>query len=126
MHRARVSDKSDGHLSFDLEDLVRPVENRARESDWLCLVAEAIPKANGPEALEEAFADQALTPGADFLELAKQTRQVIDGKFEAFREGESEPWLVLEAVDSSFWLVHAKAESDLQLVTAPFREVACE
>ena len=36
---------------------------------------------------------------------AAQVAQVIDGEFSAILPGETEPWLVIRAVDSSWWEV---------------------
>jgi hypothetical protein len=56
--------------------------------------------------------------GEEFLAHAREILQVIDGEFEAVQPGDlSPPWLILRAVDSSWWEVY----SDDPDVEAAFR-----
>lgn len=48
--------------------------------------------------------------GGDFAAALKPVIQVIDGRFEAFEEGSTEPWVVIESIDSSFHLLHADGD----------------
>ena len=45
--------------------------------------------------------DRELISGELLLQLAADITQVIDGKFAGYRLNESQPWLIVTAVDSS-------------------------
>ncbi len=124
MQGLRIADLDHGHLAFDLSDLLALLDERVSQSDWLCLVAECIPADPDCLDLEEEYAASALTPGTEFLALARRTRQVIDGVFKGFFKSESEPWVTLQAVDSSYWEVFVRDPEDLAPFESRFRELA--
>jgi hypothetical protein len=63
-----------------------------------------------------------LIDGTRMLVAAQQLHQVIDGHFEAF-ENESTPWVVVRAVDSSWWEVLSDDQAVLDAVRSRFKVV---
>jgi hypothetical protein len=61
--------------------------------------------------------------GAEMLQWTAEWQQVIDGEFIGTRDGESSPWLVVVAEDSSYYVVLARESSTLDRVKERFREV---
>jgi hypothetical protein len=55
--------------------------------------------------------------------LARETRQVIDGTFEAFRPGEDTAWITLSAIDSSYWEVFTADLFQLSRFESHFRDL---
>jgi hypothetical protein len=64
-----------------------------------------------------------LLTGSELLALASETRQVIDGEFEGFRRRESQPWVTLKAIDSTYWEVFARDAEDLAPFESRFQKV---
>lgn len=64
---------------------------------------------------------------AELSELAARTRQTIDGQFVGVVPGSSaaivDAEIVLKAVDSSFWIVVARARDDIAAIRSRFRDV---
>lgn len=123
VHGLRIRDLENGVLTFDLHDLLALLGDRAARSDWLCLVEQCIATESGRPNLEEAYSAAALMTGAELLELASETRQVIDGVFKGFRPGENMPWIAFEAVDSTCWEVYAADAADLTPFATTFRHI---
>jgi hypothetical protein len=62
--------------------------------------------------------------GQRLRELAEDVTQVIDGVFSAFESGSVEPWVVVEAVDSSYYLVRSDDPSVLDVIRNTFHHVS--
>ena len=99
----------DGWLTFDLAQLVEALGARARVARW-----RALPSPSYVSDVDVAAFDAASDSpgpwisGEEMLAHARAIRQVIDGEFQAVQPGEpSAPWLVLRAVDSSWWEVYS-------------------
>jgi hypothetical protein len=58
--------------------------------------------------LERLANRQEPVPGRALIEAANKVGQVIDGEFVAFEPGQDEPWVIVEAVDSSYYTVRSK------------------
>ena len=124
MPRIRIRDLTErGFLAFDLLDLLELLGESARASRWKCSVDECIATDDEGMNLEEAYNQPQWLAGSELFLLAGRTRQVIDGKFEAFHPGEERPWITLEAIDSSYWEVSAADVRQLSRFETRFREV---
>lgn len=124
MRGIRIADRdARGVLSFDLRQLLDLLGDRVFQSDWLCFVEECTAVDQETTNLEHAYSDSALLTGREFSELAAHTLQVIDGVFQGFLPGESQPWIKLAAIDSSFWEIYARDPSDLTPFQTAFRNV---
>lgn len=88
-----------GVLSLDLREILALVPEDAIDSSWQVSGADAV----GPsaEALHDASDAGVLLSHPRLCEIAADLTQTIDGEFRAYRPGESDPWLVIRAVDSS-------------------------
>jgi hypothetical protein len=120
----RIHDRTDDdELAFDLAELLACIGERARASRWSCSVGECIARDDARFDLERAYGAPAGVSGTELFALASETLQIVDGVFEAFRAGERQPWLKLEAIDSTYWEVFAAKADDLALLRDRFSEV---
>lgn len=62
-------------------------------------------------------------PGPEFLALAERTSQVIWGVFRGYDEGAENPWIVLQAIDSSFWRCDTRDIQTRQALMRTFKGV---
>lgn len=124
MAAIRIHDLTDEHvLAFDLAEILESLGKQAELSRWKCNVGECIAHDGARPDLEDAYNAPAGISGPEILVLASETLQVVDGVFEAFRPGERQPWIRLEAVDSSYWEVFAASPADLSPLRLRFAEV---
>ncbi|KAF5409700.1 MAG: hypothetical protein Udaeo2_00500 [Candidatus Udaeobacter sp.] len=72
----------------------------------------------------ESFDDTTTVSGQRLRELAEDVTQVIDGVFSGFESGSAEPWVVIDAVDSSYYLVRSDDSSVLDAIRSTFRQVS--
>ena len=94
-----------GGLAFDLAQLVEALGMRGRVARWRALPSSSY-VSDVDIAPFEAASDGPgrWISGEEFLACARAVQQVIDGEFQAMQPGDrSRPWLVLRAVDSSWW-----------------------
>ncbi len=111
-----------GCLAFDLADVLKALGERALRSDW---------RAEDLDWFGESYAEiialsEASTPmpGTRLLEVAEQLTQVIDGEFVGTEPGAAEPWVVVKAVDSSWWEVWTADVVALAALRERFRAVS--
>ena len=108
MHRIviRSANESSGPRSFGLEELLTALGAPAVQSWWRCARLWYESRDNRDVAeLDRAERSHTLLSGKQLLRAARRVREIIDGEFQAVREGEDRPWLVLRAFDSSWWEV---------------------
>lgn len=117
MPTIRIKNLDEGHLAFDLKDLIDLLGINALKSLWKCNVEEAIAK-DLPLDLIPVYNVPKGIDGQTIAKLASITRQVIDGCFEAYDLHSSDPWIRLAAVDSTYWEIWAKNGNHLE----PFRK----
>ena len=111
-----------GCLTFDLIDFLELFGDRAIHATWTCNVGEVVPSSEA-KYLPEAYAASQSIPGALLFQAAANTSQIIDGVFVATEPGKPEPWLVLRAVDSSFWEVQPTSPEIERLLKSRFKSV---
>lgn len=124
MHGITISDSTDDQrmLTVDLIDILRLLGPSATDSEWLISGVECA----GGAAAEDLhrLADQpARIPGGKLLSLATGVTQVIDGIFTGYRNGETQPWITIRAVDSSAFDVQSDDEEALARMKRHFRNV---
>lgn len=120
-------------LAVDLRDLIRLFAPRSLRTSWtVSTVKSGVPghewfeaTGEGGEFLEAMAQLGARISGPEMASLAERTRQVIWGEFSArFPPDENgTPWLVIRAIDSTFYEVETTDPSILKLVRQPFRDV---
>jgi len=120
----RIRDLEGRVLAFDLRELLDLLGRDAVVSHWKCVVEDYVPTEHArPNLWEASSPSGTVLDGTDLVALAAETLQVIDGRFEAFRRGEDEPWLSLEAIDSSYWEVFASDAGHLVRFRRKFQQV---
>jgi hypothetical protein len=107
-------------LAYDLADLLALAGPDALASSWSCKMGECF--GPGAKDLYEA-AEVGLVSGVRLAELAANVTQTIDGSFEATLPGADRPWLVLRAIDSSYFVVVTRSEMLLAELRRRFRDV---
>jgi len=92
-----------GCLNFDLAEILSAIGDPAVTSEWQIGDLDCF----GESYAELVAAYEAAQPlsGARLLDLARRITQVIDGEFVARLRAHDAPWLVIKAIDSSWWEV---------------------
>lgn len=106
--------------SFDLRDILAIVGEPALQSDWRC--QDLWYTVKDEDSDEYVKAPRKVT-GAELLRFADVVMQIIDGRFEASSAGAAKrPWLMIMAVDSSYWEVWSTKQEVLEIVRARFSD----
>jgi hypothetical protein len=118
--------KESGVLAVDLQHILDLLGERAIQSRWRASEVWATGKERGEAAQElEKLADgQTFIAGEQLSRIAHNLVQVIDGEFSAFKSNSSSPWLIIRAVDSSFYEVFSTEAAVLDGVRASFQKVS--
>ena len=119
----KTSGAGGSSLSFDLRDILTAVGEPVLSSSWRCrdLCYTAVRDGKFDEFRE---ARRRLT-GEEMIQFADGIHQTIDGRFEAHSEGVAKrPWLVILAVDSSWFEVWSSKHEILKRVRARFEQVS--
>ena len=126
MHGIRIRDLTERNvLAVNLHRVLELLGERAIRSRWKASEVWA-PGEEGSE-LEKLADGRTLLDGMDLVRLASIIVQVIDGEFQAFDLGNSSPWVIICAVDSTYYAIFSPEKSVLDKVRASFREVSdCE
>src|SRR5690349_2826959 len=111
-----------GGLSFDLRDVLSALGERATFSRWQITPLTASTGLNEVMVTGEAAADRLeevsrsgeRIPGALLQQLARDVVQVIWGEFRAYDGLERKPWVIVRAIDSSWFEVETEAVDALQ------------
>jgi hypothetical protein len=119
----RDGSKRDGKhtLDFGLREVLDTLGSRAAASRWRCSGVRYTSKDEQDiDALERETGE--LIDGAALLAATERLQQVIDGQFEAI-ENQNTPWVVVRAVDSSWWEVLSDEQAVLETVRVRFQDV---
>ncbi len=111
-------------LDFDLDELLDILGPRVATSAWsisgIQYVSQddiAIPTLNGP--------DDSRVTGVELIAAIPNLLQVIDGEFKAFDQMTDDvPWVVLRAVDSSWWEVETDIPNIAGTIQKRFENVS--
>jgi len=112
-----------GGLQFDLSKVLAALGQAAVKSRWSCADLNYVSK----DDREVPVLERAATPGEQVagLELIEGTRlllQVIDGQFTGFDE-DGNVWVIIRAVDSSWWEVWSDNKWVHEAIRSNFRVV---
>lgn len=126
-----IHDMQDGGLAFDLQEVLEALGAPACEAWWRARPRVwYVTEENSPvPALYSEERPGPWTRGTDLLEASAHVRQVIDGVLESVQgeppasDGALTPWVVVRAVDSSWWEVYSADEDALRRVRARFRDI---
>lgn len=108
--------EEDDFLAYDLASLLIWLGDPALTSFWSCQDVEAY----GSDADDLHFySDQGQRiAGQDLLEIVAIVDNIVDGRFSAFHPGETQPWLVVRAIDNYVY----ELESDEPMLARIKRE----
>jgi hypothetical protein len=117
--------ESGQYLAVDLRHVLDALGERAIRSSWKACGVWATGKKAGVAAKLEKLADgKTLTTGMELSRIANNLVQVIDGEFQAFESGNTVPWVVIRAVDSSCYEIFSSENDVLDKVRNSFCEVS--
>ena len=124
MQGIKIEDSNQGehgrYLNFDLKEILLPVRNYVLDSNWRCNNVECI--GQNSVQLHKLSDETSIISGDELLWIVSGIQQTIDGEFEAFR-GEKIPWLLVKAIDSSYFEVWSDNLAVLETVKSNFRKV---
>lgn len=132
MATLRIYDLKEHLLSLDLRDLLRVLAPRSLQATWtISTVKSSQPGHEWFEAtgeagnkLEALAQKDTRVSGVDLSALAKKTRQVIWGEFVGSLPSKAdENWVIIRAIDSSFYEVTTLDETVLDLIKSSFNGV---
>jgi hypothetical protein len=110
-------------LSTDLIDILRLLGSHGVNAEWEIAGVECVGAAAADE-LHRLGEARGRVPGGTLLKLAAEVTQVIDGVFAGYRSGETHPWVVIRAVDSSAYDVESDDEAVLARIRQDFPHAA--
>ncbi len=128
----RIYDLDRGFLALDLRHLLDLLSPRSLQASWVISTVKCLGtgwewfEATGEtrEALESLAQDDSVLTGRDMVQLAKNTRQVIWGKFTGmFPVASDEAWVTIQAIDSTFYEVTSADERVLSKIRSTYKDV---
>jgi hypothetical protein len=111
-----------GFLAFDLSDIVALLDPDAMRSNWTARDVECL-GGDAARRLEDASDRAETLAGAEFIALAHNVDQVIDGEFSARLPSAVCDWITIRSVDSSAYDVLTDRDDVLLKIRARFRYV---
>jgi hypothetical protein len=136
MTTLRIYDLRDGRvLALDLRDLIDLLAPRSLESSWtVSPVSVEYPTlgrtfdqfmvtGQGGDQLESLAASGSLVSGQILAEYAHATHQLIWGQFVATHPEQTDAWVVIRAIDSTFYEVTTSDDMVLAKVRSAYKDV---
>ena len=111
-----------GYLAVDLRRVLEALGERVQNS-WWRIDLEWATDDTTEKQLETLAKQGQMVDGRTLMAAAERVVQVIDGEFAAYEPGSEEPWVTVEAVDSSYYTVRSADPAVLQAITARFQDV---
>jgi hypothetical protein len=110
-------------LAFDLADILHTMTDDVLASRWTCRGVDAL---GGPAAdeLERLSDDEATISGETLLQLAEGITQTINGEFGAYKPDDTQPWLIIRAIDSTAFDVISSDDNVIAAIRRSFSDVA--
>jgi hypothetical protein len=126
MHGLKIKDlrqtELGGFLNFDLKEIFSAIGNPVSVSTWKCHNVECTGE-NAQRLCELSDEGQSVS-GKELVAIVAGIFQTIDGEFEAYRDGKKNPWLVVNAVDSSWFEVFSVDSAVLESIRSSFQDVS--
>lgn len=126
MNAIKLDPWPEGGSRIDVRDILRALRSDALRSWWsvtgVVAFGEAV-DAHGDRAeeLDDLFASGERISGSTFQQIADAVTQIIWGQFNAFRTNEAtEPWLIIAAIDSSYFEVCSDEASVIERMRTTF------
>ena len=139
MKTIRISDLTpNGVLAVDLSDILRAVRSRAVKSVWRASPVEALfagdpfverdeiwGTGDGADELDELGRSGQRVSGARLVQLAAKVTQIIWGEFKGYDSASTvDPWIIIIAVDSTWFEVRSTDDEALSRLQASFKDVS--
>lgn len=118
----KIQDSAAGHLGFDLRDILLVIGDSVRASQWRCSDLWYLEERDGQ--VGELRERRRRFSGEEIIEFAAGVRQTIDGRFVAKSTEGKRPWLIILAVDSSWWEVWSSKPKVLENLKSAFTKVS--
>jgi hypothetical protein len=110
-----------GFLTVDLRHVLGCLGSRALASEWR--VHDVWATGEAASALAD-LKEQSAVSGPVLHDLANRVNQVIDGMFTGFDPGSTTAWVIIEAVDSTYYVVHSPDIGVIDSIRRTFRDVS--
>lgn len=139
MTTLRIYDLRNGRgLALDLRDLIDLLAPRSLEASWTVspvnvecpTLGRSIdqfemtgPGRPGQDLLEVLAANGSSVSGVTFSEAAHEARQVIWGQFVATQPEQKDAWVVIRAIDSTFYEITTSDEMVLAKIRSAYKDV---
>ena len=138
MTTLRIHDGSNGALALDLRDLVDLLAPRSLEASWtvspvvlhdpvldhsfdeFMIVGQGAP---GEDLLEKCAAGGSPVGGALLSKAAREATQVIWGQFVGTLPGRSDTWIMIRAIDGTFFEVTSSDGAVLNAIRSVYKDV---
>ena len=103
MHGLRINDLApQGFLAYDLRDFLALLGDDANTLLWH-VVGDVWATGERSDELEKLADSKERVPSGRLIELASAVTQVIDGEFAGYLPQDDEPWVIIRAIDSSYY-----------------------
>ena len=114
--------KEDNSLAVNLVDILHLLGTLTEDTEWEISEVECLGAA--ADKMHSLSDRQARVSGQTLLDLAANLTQIIDGVFKGYRGSGEQPWITVQAVDSSAYDVESEDEKVLMLMQQHFKQVA--
>jgi hypothetical protein len=129
VQKIQIHDTKDNRLTIDLRDIPAAIGSRAVDAYWkIGDVADHSEHldatGDGADQLERLAKSHERIGGAELIALAKGVCQIIWGEFRAYDDRLSNaPWVIIRAIDSSFYEVTTSDPRLIADIRAAFLDV---
>lgn len=130
MDKIWIQDSEHGHLSFDIKDVLEVIGQHALEAFWTAGPVEAHNESLDAFGTNEAHLETLARSGRrvsgyELRQIAEGIRQTIWGQFNGYEnETAVTPWIIVIAVDSTWFEVHSTDPAVLNSLKATFKQTA--
>jgi hypothetical protein len=126
MHGLKIKDlrqtELGGFLNFHLKEIFSAIGDPVSVSTWKCHNVECT--GENAQRLYELSEEGQSVSGKELVAIVAGIFQTIDGEFEAYRDGKKNPWLVVNAFDSSWFEVFSVDSTVLESIRSSFQDVS--
>jgi hypothetical protein len=126
MFGIKINDTKESNVStvlIDLRDILMVIGETVVSSQWICRDIEYT--AMRDEELFVLSEDRKKLSGAEMLQFADNTHQIIDGRFEASSGGSAKQlWLIILAIDSSYFEVWSSKHEVIEKLKGYIKKIS--
>jgi hypothetical protein len=127
----RIHDVENHVLAVGLYDLLILLAPRSLNANWIVSTVKCDVSGHewfdatdiGGDDLEALAKNDNLLSGFRLAEIAMKVRQVIWGRFAASLDAACEPWVAIQAIDSTFYEVTTSDQQVISAIRSRYRDV---